>query len=293
MKKTLIVLVVAFFAVVLQGGPIQETIEAAAKLSGKMLSTSSRKTAEKILSKAVQKYGDDALKIVKHGGIEAVKQGAKYGDDFWRLARHASPQAARSLALHADELMPIAKRLGTSFVKLESKVPGLASKVVAEFGDDTARHLAKHAAPNDISKLLGLASRADSPATKKLLLEKYRKGGSTFLKNLDSKKIMVAGLTASMVITAYKISDGIETGIEKTAEKNPNAFKDVVNNLTFPIKILFVILVILFVWPVFRVWNRFFFLWKPKQKSATDNNTTKPEQEQEQKQVQDPGSEAK
>ena len=34
MKKTLIVLVVAFFAVVLQGGPIQETIEAAAKLSG-------------------------------------------------------------------------------------------------------------------------------------------------------------------------------------------------------------------------------------------------------------------
>lgn len=256
MKKSFVLLVVILFTAVLRGGVIQETIEAAAKVSGKALSSSSGKAAGKILTKVVQKYGDDALKVVKNGGIEAIKQGRKYGDDFWKLAKHASPQTARSLALHADELMPIAKRIGPQFIHLENKIPGLASKVATEFGDDAVRYLAKNASPNDVSKLLGFAGRADSPATKKLLFESYRKGGTSILKKLDTKKILALGLTASMITAAYKVSDGIETGIEQVAKSNPETFQNVVGNIVLPFQILVGILVVLFAWPLLKLWRR-------------------------------------
>ena len=266
MKKSFALLFALIFSTILQGGIIQETIEVAAKVSGRMLSSSSRKAAEKILIKAVRTYGDDALKVVKHGGLEALKQGAKHGDDFWKLARHATPGAARSLALHADDLMPIAKRLGSSFMQLEGKVPGLAAKVVSEFGDDAARHLAAQASPNDISKLLGYASKADSPATKRLLLESYKKSGNSFLKKLDSKTILAVGLTASMITASYKVSDGIQNGIEKVAVSNPETFKEVVNDFAFPFKWLGVLLIVLFILPVLNVWKRLFPKGKPSPK---------------------------
>lgn len=256
MKKSFVLLVVILFTAVLRGGVIQETIETAAKVSGRVLSHSSGKAAEKILTKVVQQYGDDALKVVKNGGLEAIKQGRKYGDDFWKLAKHASPQTVRSLALHADELMPVAKRIGPQFIYLENKVPGLASKVATEFGDDAVRYLAKNASPNDVSKLLGFAGKADSPATKKLLFENYRKGGTSILKKLDTKKILALGLTASMITATYKISDGIETGIEQVAQSNPETFQNVVGNIVLPFQILIGILVVLFAWPLFKLWRR-------------------------------------
>lgn len=256
MKKMFVLLAVILFTAVLRGGVIQETIEIAAKVSGRVLSRSSGKAAEKILKKVVQQYGDDALKVVKNGGLEAIKQGRKYGDDFWKLAKHATPQTVRSLALHADELMPVAKRIGPQFIRLENKVPGLASKVASEFGDDAVRYLAKNASPNDVSKLLGFAGRADSPATKNLLFEKYRRGGSSFLKKLDAKKILAIGLTASMITAAYKVSDGIETGIEQVAKNNPETFQNVLGNIVLPFQILVGVSVVLFAWPLFKLLRR-------------------------------------
>ena len=270
LKKIFALLVISGFAVNVSAGVIQETIEAAAKLSGKVLTRGAKKAACKTLSIAVQKHGDDVLKAVRHGGFEALKQGAKYGDDFWRLAKHASPKAARSLALHADELMPVAKRLGTSFVKLEGKVPGLASKAVAEFGDDAARHLAAKASPNDISKLIGYASKADSPATKKLLMDHYKKGGSVFLKKLDSKVILASGLSAAMVISAYKISDGIEEGIEYVAKEKPETFQKVIENMVFPFKWLFAAAAVAFILPVLLKWIKLF----NTKKSESNNKKT-------------------
>ena len=270
LKKIFALLVISGFAVNVSAGVIQETIEAAAKLSGKVLTRGAKKAACKTLSIAVQKHGDDVLKAVRHGGFEALKQGAKYGDDFWRLAKHASPKAARSLALHADELMPVAKRLGTSFVKLEGKVPGLASKAVAEFGDDAARHLAAKASPNDISKLIGYASKADSPATKKLLMDHYKKGGSVFLKKLDSKVILASGLSAAMVISAYKISDGFEEGIEHVAKEKPETFQKVIENMVFPFKWLFAAAAVAFILPVLLKWIKLF----NTKKSESNNKKT-------------------
>lgn len=214
---------------------IQETIEAAAKISGKSLSRASRTAAVATLKKIVSKYGDDVLKVVKNGGLEALQVGKKYGDDFWRLTRGANPSAIRSLVLHADDLMPVAKRLGKDFLILEGKVPGLGAKVVAEFGDDAAIMLAKNASPDDISKILGYAGRADSPATKKVLIETYKKGGGKFLKHLDWKHIASAGLSTAAIVSAYKLSNGIEDGLKTTAEEHPETFKEIVNNLLAPI----------------------------------------------------------
>ncbi len=216
-------------------GVVQETIEAAIKISGKSMSRASRKAAELSLKKLVSKYGDDALKMVRHGGVEALQIGEKYGDDFLRLAKNASPRAIRSVTLHADELLPIARKLGKDFMMLEGKVPGLGAKVVAEFGDDTAVMLARNASADDISKLLGAAAHADSPATKKLLVETYKTGGSKFLEKISWKHIAAAGLSAATITAAYKVSDGVEEGLETLAEKHPETFKDYLVTVSAPL----------------------------------------------------------
>lgn len=215
-------------------GVIQETIEAAVKISGKSMSRASRQAAVASLKKLASKYGDDALKMVRHGGVEALHLGEKYGDDFLRLAKNASPRAIRSVTLHADELLPIARKLGKDFMMLEGKVPGLGAKVVAEFGDDTAVMLARNASAGDISKLLGLAVHADSPATRKLLVETYKTGGSKFLEKISWKHIAATGLSAATITAAYKISNGVENGLEIVADKHPETFKDSFVTLAAP-----------------------------------------------------------
>lgn len=202
---------------------VSETAEFAAKKSGKALSPAMRKATEKAIEKAVVNYGDDVLKTVAHGGLETLEAGAKHGDDFWRLCHTAHPSAVRSLALHADDLMPIAKRLGPEFMTLEGKVPGLGRKAVHLFGDDAAKALAK-APADDISKLIGFAEKADSAKTASLLYKTYQKDGGRFLKYLDWKTIMASGLTASTIIAAYKISNGVEEGIIAAATKSPFTF---------------------------------------------------------------------
>lgn len=272
MNKFLAIFLSISLTCILQAGIIQETIEIAAKVSGKVMSSSSKKAAELVLTKAVTQYGDDAIKIARHGGIEAIKHGAKYGDDFWRLAKNASPSGMRSLALHADTLMPSAKRLGNNFIKLESKVPGLASRVVNEFGDNAVAHLAAKASPNDISKLLGYAAKADSPATKKLLFESYKKGGSTFLNNLNSKAILTAGLSTAMVVAAYKISNGIEDGIKDISIKNPDVAVKFFSKVVSPFQWFLIIVASLFILPVFFKWKHLFTIKKNKEHDIENNN---------------------
>ena len=188
------------------GKLISETVETAAKKSGKMLSPAAKKLAAEALETAVKRYGDDALKVASQGGLEAIQCISRYGDDFVRLTSH-SPQAARSLALHADELMPIARRIGPDFMKLESKVPGLGKLAVETFGDDAVKTLNKFSA-DDAAKIIALGGKADSPVTAKLLLQKADKSGGKILKYLDFKRIMGVGLSAAAIIAASKTADG-------------------------------------------------------------------------------------
>ena len=217
------------------GKVLQETIELAAKVSGKTLSRASSQAAVNALTKAAQRYGDDVIRLTRAGGLEALDAGAKYGDGFWRLAKRATPEGARSLALHADELMPLAKRFGDDFLRLEGKVPGLGAEAVRLFGDDSVSMLAK-APASDLPRLVGFARRSDSPEATRLLLEKYSKHGSAFLDKLNWKQIMASGLSVAAITAAYKISDGVETGIEIIAEKHPDRFKESLSVITAPVR---------------------------------------------------------
>lgn len=231
---------------------VSETIEAAAKKSGKALTPALKKSSEKLLRQAMKQYGDDiVLKAVQKGGLEALEQGGKHGKVFWNLCAH-TPQAARSLALHADDLLPIAKRIGPEFMKLETHVPGLGKKAVTCFGDDSVRLLSKMPA-DDAAKMIKLGMKADSPKTAKLLLEGCEKTSGTILKHLDSKKIIASGLSASMVIGAWKVSDGIEEGLETVASKSPEHFTRV---LSYPMFLAVVCGFLIIAWLAFplRKW---------------------------------------
>ena len=205
---------------------VSKTIEAAAKKSGKALTPAMRKASEKALLQASKQYGDDGFKVVSRGGLEALEQGGKHGKIFWELCAH-TPQAARSLALHADDLLPIAKRIGPEFMKLEAHVPGLGKQAVTCFGDDAAKLLVKMPA-DDAARLIRFGAKADSPRTAKMLLDGCQKTSGAILKHLDGKRIVALGLSAAMVTAAYKVSDGIEDGLTEIASESPEHFTNVV-----------------------------------------------------------------
>ncbi len=221
----------------------EETLEIAARRSGRTLTEGMKITLGREMLKMTAKYGDDVLPLVRHGGLEVLEQGIRHGDDFWKLCK-AVPEASRSLALHSDELLPLAKRIGPDVLILEAKAPGLSARFAKEFGDDGVRFVAQHS-PQDVPRLLGYASKADSPETKRLFFEKYRKSRnpSAFLQALNWKNIMAGGLTTAAIVGAYKISDGIQDGL-----KDPKAAEQTVDTILSPFRYalyaLFVILLI-------------------------------------------------
>ena len=249
MNSRYIILLFFSLVMVVSGAPvsatrkaISETLEAAAKKSGMVLTPVVRKASEEALERACKQYGDDVMKVVAHGGLEALEQGEKHGKLFWKLCAHA-PQAARSLALHADELLPIAKRIGPEFMTLEAHVPGLGKKAVTCFGDDAAKFLTK-LSKEDAAKVIGYGLKADSPSTARLLFECSQKTGGKILQHLDGKRIVALGLSAAMVIAAYKVSDGVEEGIKTTAKESPEQFTEIVK---IPLIIVLVVLGLLLI----------------------------------------------
>lgn len=222
MKKLLALFCVALTMNVMFAGPVRaivsEAIEFAAKRSGKALGPLAKKATGEAIEKACTRYGDDVLKAIKSGGLEAVEQGAKHGDDFWRLCK-LNPQAARSLALNADTLIPHAKRIGPEFLQLEGKLPGLALEATKHYGDDAIRTLAK-IPKDDAAKLITFAKHADSPKTVSKLFANYSKYGSKFLKALDAKKIVALGLTGAMLM----VSDNICDNMDAIAQTHPAWF---------------------------------------------------------------------
>lgn len=288
MKKCLLTFLFLWCSLSLMAFPagktIQETIKIAAKVSGKVLSPAAQHAAAQALSKAVARYGDDALKVTRSGGLEALKQGRRYGDAFWKVARHADPVAIRSLALHTEELLPIAKRIGPEFLQLEAQVPGVAAKAAALFGDDAVKALSK-APADDISRLVGLAQRAESPAARRLLFKRYASvpDKEKFLKALDWKKIGAIGISTASIVGAYKLGSGVEEGLVTLAKNNPEAFATVLSDGIAPFRWLLFAMLVLVLWPLIN------FLWKWskitlfKSKPGQEKDNTSPEPQEKQK----------
>lgn len=242
------VLAAMIFSAGVQASPaskvLQEVLEQAAKVSGKTLTPASKEAAEIAMRKAIAAHGDDVLRIMRVGGLETLEQGAKHGDDFWRLCAH-SPQAARSLALHADDLLPLARRIGPEVAELEARVPGMTLQIAEHYGDDGVRALTK-APTSDISRLVCGAQNADSPATRDFLLKTYKnsKNGSRFLSKIDWKIVAATGLSAGAIIAAYKVSDGVETSIEKHGPAVTKNVANIMHGVTWSLALIFAFMVL-------------------------------------------------
>lgn len=254
---------------------VEETIELAAKRSGRVVGKAAESRLGRELVEATLKYGDDVMPLVREGGLEVLEQGAKHGDDFWRLCREV-PAGSRALALHADDLMPLARRIGPDVLRLESRAPGLTVRIVEEFGDDAVKTLAKQP-PQDVTRLLGYAAKADSPETEKLLYKTYVNSSnpSAFLDHLNWKHIMAGGLTAAMITTAWKTGNATETFAEKVgnatetlASEHPDAFTGFFDDLTLPFKIIVYALGALLIWMLFPAARCFRNLFPSKKSQA-------------------------
>jgi len=223
-------------ALLIRGGKAatEAVVEAMERVSGRALSPIARKALSEELIAASGRWGDDVIRAAGKGGVELAEAAAKYGDDVWRLAaRH--PGAARRLALHADELMPLIRNVGPRVLELESKHPGLALRTVSEFGEEAGARILRTAPPEDIPRLVGLARRADSEATKTLLFEKYVESGGRILKNLDWKLVMAGGLSASALIAANNVSAGVRGAMEKSPDTLPKTAEVMARELAWPI----------------------------------------------------------
>lgn len=130
----------------------------------------------------------------------------------------------------------LAKRLGAEAVKLEARHPGAAAEAARLFGENGVKTLSL-SQPEEVFRLMGLARHAPDPATRKMLLETYRKSGnrSSFLKNLHWKVVAAGTLGTAAIVAAYKLSDGEQAidlaqaqGIQTLAKENPETFANVV-----------------------------------------------------------------
>jgi len=220
----------------------QEALEfAMKKFPVKALRPGARSALENTLERAAKRHGTEVFDLVRRGGVELIEQGGKHGDELWKLARKY-PQASRTLALHGDELMPLVRKLGPEVLELELRNPGLGLHAIRTFGDDAAKTLAK-APPEQVPVLLGYAGKADSPATRRLLLDTYANSSNkaAFIAALNWKNIMAAGLGTSAIIAAYQVSDGVQTekisvgegkkeGLKVVARENPEVFGDIMKD---------------------------------------------------------------
>lgn len=224
---------------------IDEVVEVAARVSGRSLTRASHEAARQQLSKAIALYGDNVLDATRRGGLELMEVATSYGDDVWKYAAKV-PEGAVALTTRPETILPLARSIGPDVLRLEAKMPGIAPQVARAFGDDAVPFFSRAVPAKDMTRLVGYANHAESPAARKLLLNCYKDAGTEFLDRLDWKKIVATGLSVSMISAAYQVSDGFQDGLESIAQNSPETFKEAINNVTnhlmFPYVLTFSIL---------------------------------------------------
>lgn len=219
-------------------------------------------TAINILKKnfnnAVKKYGYDGIRVFNSNGISITETAVKYGNDVWDICIR-NPQYSKLLLSKTDDLLPLVRQYGDDILKLESKSAGISKKVIENFGANNIKYIAGKNS-DEILKLVSYANRTDKSSTKELLLKKFTENGSSFFNNIDSKKVLTYGLTASMIIAATNTSLGVKNGIESIGtgikditEKEPKLGKNLISDLAKPFTIpisffLFALAFIVIIW---------------------------------------------
>ena len=195
-----------------------DALKQSLRMSGQHLDDAAYQVALRGVKQAAITHGDAILPILRDTGYRLLEVSSKYGDDVWRYAKEV-PEGARALAHNADELIPLIKQSGTDVLRLEVKTATSAGKIALHFGTESIPYFAKNIPKADMDKLLSYASKAHDPATKTLLLNKYMKGGTNFLSQLDWKQITAYGLSTSTIITAWNISSEAANSMKKLSDK--------------------------------------------------------------------------
>jgi len=163
--------------------------------------------------------GGEASTGLRTPGLDGAV--ARHGDEVAGYVVRV-PEAAPLLARRADEVLPLARRYGDDFLRVESRVPGLGVEAAARFparGD-----LGRLAAlPADQGRsVIGYAGRATDRTAAPMLLKGVERTGGRILEKITPGQILVGGLSTSAVIVAWKAADAAvsspELFIERVAE---------------------------------------------------------------------------
>lgn len=211
---------------------IDLAVEQAAKVSGKKIAGTAAQTAATAeVKRLAATHGPDVLKVVEDSGLELLAAVPKHGDELMQVAMKASPQARRALALNVEQMLPLAKRVGLDALELEAKVPGQSTHVFQVFGDEAGKGLARSIPTEDLPRIIKYGEKADSEATRKLLIDKYAKEGPSLFQRIPPQLVLAGGLSAAMLLGTYEAT-APERAKADVLRDNPEIVKDVMNRST-------------------------------------------------------------
>ena len=192
-----------------------EIAKMALKVSGRELTDDAVKSAAKTIETAAGKYGDDVATASVRGGVEVAEQTMKRGGRFFGVLQKAaqhSDESLRALALNADDIVKSSTKYGDDIVvKLNAKVPGQVSRMVAAAeksgvsGVKGAVRAVSNLPAEDIPRVLGAVEK--NPSVAREFLEHVEKGGTYFVDKVfavNAKQIIAGGLTAAMIVSAFR-----------------------------------------------------------------------------------------
>lgn len=232
---------------------IEQTLKKAAQKSGReIFDQGARKAAGQTLERLTKTYGDDVLKVVDDSGIELLEAVPKYGDDIVEIAMKASPEARRAFAKNIPDMLPLARRFGTEALELEAKSPGMVTEALRLFDDDAAKSIVRNVPKDDIPRFLQYANKADNNETRKILLETYKKEGTSLFQRIPPSLVVASGLTAAMLLATERGTQPIKELSDKLRDLDPDRAVEVIKNfITSATKwgaVVILIVIILILW---------------------------------------------
>ena len=210
------------------GTAARETLRLAARQSGKeVLSGTAERAAIRTLKQLTARHGDDVLRLVREGGLEMLDALPRHGDNLVRVSRQLSPQGRRMLAMHSDQLMPLAMRSGPQVVELAARNPGVYPQAIRLLGNDSAGRLLMEVPASDLPRLLRYVEAADTPATRDLILQAYRKEGSNLFQRIPPRLVLAGGISAAMIHGTHRVTAPAQELSHAIARAEPAEVMDI------------------------------------------------------------------
>ncbi len=203
----------------------------------------------KLIGKSFSKQATKQItkQTAKKLGKEATEAGLKIG----------LKEGGKVIAKNSEKLAyPLIKKAALESTEHIVTNPKVMQKLVVNFGDDAALTIMKNVPTSEMPMFLRYVDAADSPTTKKLFFECFRKEGSEIFKRVTPSMVLATGLSASMLYGTYRATTPMiatSESIVKSPEvannfvnKFQDCFKDVlIYTLSKPILFITIILCLL------------------------------------------------